>query len=249
MWSFFYLINKKANLAFFIWSPFTDGCVPFSLSQSNLQHLILIFEHKEAPPHGKALRACGACMSCVCMCVIMERMCMYRWVFSGSVPVDVSGKVACPRTGPSHRRGVFKGLVWRPMGAANTAHLLLQFYFHIISISKSCLAALAVALDKRRVGEGMEERQKRRRKRRNVCWYARILRKSDSSTFVGMSVFALSVKGVIHSPKLQTTNCNVFVCACNIPLEMWKCGQLVTLFSMGVGQVVTVQVQHYWPFA
>lgn len=84
--------------------------------------------------------------------------------------MDVSGIVACPRTGPSHRRGVFKGLVWRPMGAANTAHLLLQFYFHIISISKSCLAALAVALDKRRVGEGMEERQKRRRKKKTKKW-------------------------------------------------------------------------------
>lgn len=91
--------------------------------------------------------------------------------------IDVKGNVACPRTGPPHRRGVFKGLVWCPMGAANTAHLLLQFYFHIISISKSCLAALAVALDKRRVGEGMEERQKRRRRKWNVCyiqWYSGI---------------------------------------------------------------------------
>lgn len=79
--------------------------------------------------------------------------------------MDIRGNRVCPRTGPPHWRGVFKGLVWPPMGPANTAHLLLQFYFHIISISKSCLAALAVALDKRRVGEDMKESQKRRRKR------------------------------------------------------------------------------------
>lgn len=76
--------------------------------------------------------------------------------------MDVRGNVACPRTGPPHRRGVFKGLVWHPMGAANTAHLLLQFYFHIISISKTCLAALAVALDKReRELKGIEGRRKK----------------------------------------------------------------------------------------
>lgn len=157
MWSFFYLINKKANLAFFIWSPFTDGCSHLH-SQTHSNILLLISEHKKAPPHCRALRACCECMSCVCTCVFVKRMCTHRWVFSGSVPVDVRGNLARPRTGPPHRRGVFKGPVWRPMGAANTAHLLLQFYFHIISISKSYLAALAVALDKRGVGEGMEER-------------------------------------------------------------------------------------------
>lgn len=46
-----------------------------------------------------------------------------------------------------------------PTGPANTAHLPLQFYFHIISISKSRLAALAFALDKSRVSEGLEGRK------------------------------------------------------------------------------------------
>lgn len=37
-----------------------------------------------------------------------------------------------------------------PTGLANAARLLLRFYFHIILISKGCLAALAFASDKRR---------------------------------------------------------------------------------------------------
>jgi len=41
-----------------------------------------------------------------------------------------------------------------PRVPANTAHLPLQFYFQIISISKSLLAALAFGWDKSRVGEG-----------------------------------------------------------------------------------------------
>lgn len=65
-----------------------------------------------------------------------------------------------PRTGlPRWGRGAFKGLVLAPTGPANTAHLPLQFYFHIISISKSCLAALAFASDKRRLRERVEERE------------------------------------------------------------------------------------------
>lgn len=61
-----------------------------------------------------------------------------------------------------------------PVGSANTAHLPLQFYFHIISISKSLLATLAFGLDKRRVSEGVEGWKKGRKggiKRREMSVY------------------------------------------------------------------------------
>lgn len=48
-------------------------------------------------------------------------------------------------------------------GPANTAHLPLQFYFHIISISKSLLATLAFCSDKRRVREGVDGWRKKGR--------------------------------------------------------------------------------------
>lgn len=75
-----------------------------------------------------------------------------------------------PRAGPPRwGRGAFKGLVLAPTGPANTAHLPLQFYFRIISISKSRLAALAFASDKRRLRErveGWQNKGKGGRKRR-----------------------------------------------------------------------------------
>lgn len=56
-----------------------------------------------------------------------------------------------PERGFSRRgRGAFKGPAVAPTGPANAARLLLRFYFHIILISKGCLAALAFASDKRR---------------------------------------------------------------------------------------------------
>lgn len=78
-----------------------------------------------------------------------------------------------------------------PTGPANTAHLPLQFYFHIISISKSCLAALAFGSDKRRVSEGVEGWKKkgkggRKRTAMNMhfmCWYCNEL--SDAYTHAG----------------------------------------------------------------
>lgn len=87
-----------------------------------------------------------------------------------------------PRTGPPHwgERRVQRARL-APTGSANTAHLKLQFYFHIISISKSLLAALAFGSDKRRVGEGVEgwrEGKKEVKSRRQskamsvhfICW-------------------------------------------------------------------------------
>lgn len=75
-----------------------------------------------------------------------------------------------PRAGPPRwGRGAFKGLVLAPTGPANTAHLPLQFYFRIISISKRRLAALAFASDKRRLRgrvEGWQNKGKGGRKRR-----------------------------------------------------------------------------------
>lgn len=54
-----------------------------------------------------------------------------------------------------------------PMDPVNTAHLALQFYFLIISISKSCLAALEFAKDKKeRVSEGKGGVAKERVERR-----------------------------------------------------------------------------------
>lgn len=65
-----------------------------------------------------------------------------------------------PRTGPPRwGRGAFKRACLAPTGRANAAHLPLQFYFHIISISKSCLAALAFASDKSRVREGWKKEE------------------------------------------------------------------------------------------
>lgn len=143
MWSFFYLINKKAHLEFFIWSPSTDGCAVFSPSHSNLQqHLNLYFLAQRSTSlictYGKLSVHVGLF---VVACVIFNQTCikimfLLDLCLSGSAPMDVLGNGACPRTGPPHWRGVFKGLVWPLMGAANTARLLPQFYFHIISISK-----------------------------------------------------------------------------------------------------------------
>lgn len=47
-------------------------------------------------------------------------------------------------------------------GPANTAHLPLQCYFHMISISKSLLPALAFSLDKRREEGGKKMKERRR---------------------------------------------------------------------------------------
>lgn len=44
-----------------------------------------------------------------------------------------------------------------PTGPATTAHLPMQFYFHIISISKSLLVALAFGVKKRRVTEEVKK--------------------------------------------------------------------------------------------
>lgn len=85
---------------------------------------------------------------------------------SGSTPADVKREGSAGETAAQNRasslgeRRVQRARL-APTGSANTAHLPLQFYFHIISISKSLLAALAFGSDKRRVGEGVEGWEKK----------------------------------------------------------------------------------------
>lgn len=80
----------------------------------------------------------------------------------GSTPADAKGEGSARETtslnGASSlgERCVQRACL-APTGRANAAHLPLQFYFHIISISKSCLAALAFASDKSRVRKGWKK--------------------------------------------------------------------------------------------
>lgn len=67
---------------------------------------------------------------------------------------ESTGKTTAPKQGSALGERCVQKAALAPMGCRNTAHLPLQFYFHIISISKSLLAALAFDSDKR----GAEER-------------------------------------------------------------------------------------------
>lgn len=116
MWSFFYLINKKAHLEFFIWSPSTDGCAVFSPSQSNLhQHLNLYFLAKRSI---SLICTCGKCSEhlglFVVACVIFIQTCIKLMdldlCLRGSAPVDVLGPECVPEQGPHIREVCSKAL-------------------------------------------------------------------------------------------------------------------------------------------
>lgn len=95
---------------------------------------------------------------------------------SGSTPADVKREGSVGETAAQNRasslgeRRVQRARL-APTGQANTAHLPLQFYFHIISISKRLLAALAFGSDKRRVGEGVEKEGKSGRQSKAMSMY------------------------------------------------------------------------------